>query len=453
MTDSDPGRQAFDLQFAPAAALKGDLRLPGDKSISHRALLLAALAEGESKITGLSDGGDVASTKAAIATLGASCSRQSENVLLVRGFAGSAIVAKTPQTLAMGNSGTTTRLLAGMLAAMPGMEVTLCGDESLSKRPMRRVSEPLQAMGASIGTAEHGGLPLKIKGRALKACQLRLEVASAQVSSAILLAALNTAGGSCVYVPGRVRDHTELMLPQFGCQLQVQKHASGSSLCLDGPQSLQAAAIDIAGDISSAAFFMVAAALIPDSDILLKSIGVNPTRTAIVDILRRMGASIDIVNGASRSGELVADLRVRYSGRLRATEITPDEVPAAIDELPVLLVAAAAATGRSSLRGAAELRHKESDRIAAMAANLSVLGIKLTARDDGMDIEGGTMLGGTVDSFADHRIAMAMAVAGLASTDGVLLKGAQAVAVSLPGFVELLRQLGVDSIKVHYGGG
>ena len=446
MTGAD-AQEAIDFRVTPASVVRGSLRLPGDKSMSHRALLLAGLASGSSRISGLADGADVASSRAAVEALGAQVRQLDAGTVEVRGFAGASGISRRPPPLDMGNSGTTTRLLAGMLAGMPGVEAELHGDSSLSRRPMLRVSEPLNAMGGAVTPASHGGLPMRISGRQLKACDLELEVASAQVASALLLAALHSEGHSQVRMPRQVRDHSERMLRRFKCELQVRPWRDGCRVSLVGPQQLQATELEVVGDISSAAFFIVLACLVPGSELLLEAVGVNPTRTGFLDILRRMGASIEEGNRRTVGGEPAADLLVRHNGRLKATDISPEEVPNAIDELPVLLVAAAAASGVSRLRGAGELRHKESDRVEAMAANLGSLGVKVRQRADGMDVEGGAIAGGAVSSFADHRVAMAMTVAALAGTGEVTVLDAGVTAVSLPGFVDLLRQLGVGSVS------
>ncbi len=416
--------------------------MPGDKSISHRALMFSALAVGESTATGLLEGEDVMATATAMRAMGADITRDDEGTWRIHGV-GVGGLLDPRQALDMGNSGTSTRLLMGIIASH-GIKATFTGDASLSGRPMGRVIEPLSKMGASFDASEGGTLPLTMRG-ALPAVPIeyRLPVASAQVKSAVLLAGLNTPGITTVIEPIPTRDHTERMLKGFGANLEVEEHYGVRSIRIHGEADLQAQHIVVPGDPSSAAFFMVAALLIEGSDLLLENVGLNPTRAGLVQVLRNMGGKIEEVNPCEVGGEPVADLRVRHS-QLNGIDIDPAIAPSMIDEFPVLFVAAALAKGTTRTSGLEELRVKESDRLSAMASALSVAGASVAETADGLVIEGtaGEPLRGTqtkpITTHLDHRIAMSMAVAGLASKDGVEVDDTSPIATSFPSFIELL---------------
>ena len=424
--------------------LQGELQPPGDKSISHRALILSSLAIGESHITGLLQGDDVLATAEACRQLGArvdierAAEGPAQAVTRVQGVGAAGLQAPS-KALDMGNSGTAMRLLAGVLAAQP-FDSTLVGDESLSRRPMRRVVEPLSRMGAHIETTQDGCAPLVIHGQPrLHGIEYELPVASAQVKSCVLLAGLFAAGRSCIREPQQSRDHTERMLPVFGVSLEHR-------VCVRGGQSLHAADIPGPADISSAAFFLVAAAVLPGSDLTLRNVGVNPTRDGIVRAMQAMGADLQLQNARQLGGEPVADLRIRHSTKLRGIELPPEWVPSLIDELPALMVLAAFAQGSTRVRGAAELRVKESDRIAVMARGLQTLGVALQEFPDGIDIHPATgpgrVMGGVVDAAGDHRCAMSFLVMGQFARDPVMVDGASHIDTSYPGFADDLRSVG-----------
>ncbi len=416
--------------------------MPGDKSISHRALMFSALAVGESTATGLLEGEDVMATAAAMRAMGADITRDDEGTWRIHGV-GVGGLLDPRQALDMGNSGTSTRLLMGIIASH-GIKATFTGDASLSGRPMGRVIEPLSKMGASFDASDGGTLPLTMRG-ALPAVPIeyRLPVASAQVKSAVLLAGLNTPGITTVIEPVPTRDHTERMLKGFGANLEAEEHYGVRSIRIHGEADLQAQHVVVPGDPSSAAFFMVAALLIEGSDLLLENVGLNPTRAGLVQVLRDMGGKIEEVNPREVGGEPVADLRVRHS-QLNGIDIDPAIAPSMIDEFPVLFVAAALAKGTTRTSGLEELRVKESDRLSAMASALSVAGASVAETADGLVIEGtaGEPLRGTqtkpITTHLDHRIAMSMAVAGLASKDGVEVDDTSPIATSFPSFIELL---------------
>lgn len=425
-----------DWTSAPAGPLRGELRVPGDKSISHRAIMLAALAEGTSRITGFLEGEDTRATARAFAQMGVriEAPQPSERVVHGAGLRG----LRAPNgPIDCGNAGTGMRLLAGLLAGQ-AFDSTLIGDESLSRRPMRRVTEPLIQMGARID-AEQGGLPpLRIAGkRALRGVDYEVPIASAQVKSAILLAGLYADGVTSVREPHPTRDYTERMLAAFGWPIEF---APGWAK-LGGGHRLQARAIEVPADFSSAAFFVVAASIVPGSEIVLRDVGINPRRTGLLHALRAMGADIDGINSRSIGGEPVADLVVRHAP-LHGIEVPLELVPDMIDEFPVLFIAAAAARGTTRIRGAAELRVKESDRIAVMAKGLRALGIRIEETPDGAIIEGGRFDGGEVDSAGDHRCAMGFAVAGLLAGEPIRIGDCANVATSFPGFVELANGCG-----------
>ena len=430
-----------DYVVHPSGPLRGEIRVPGDKSISHRAVMLGAIADGDTRIGGLLEGEDVLATVAAFRAMGVEIEGPHDGEAVIHGVGREGLRAPAA-AIDLGNSGTAMRLLAGLLAGQR-FGAVLVGDASLSRRPMRRITEPLSRMGARIGTADGGTPPLTIRpvGR-LAPIDYASPVASAQVKSCILLAGLYADGRTCVTEPAPARDHTERMLAAFGVALTREDTPAraGSRICVEGGGRLAATEIDVPGDISSAAFFLAAAAGRPGSDLLVRNVGMNPTRAGILAILERMGADVSRSNPRTAGGEPVADLRVR--GReLRGIDVDPALVPLAIDEFPAVFVAAAGARGVTRVTGAGELRVKESDRIAASATALATLGVPARATADGMVIEGGAMSGGEVDSAADHRIAMAFATA---SADApVRVRNCRNVATSFPGFEAVANAVGL----------
>ena len=431
------------LAISARGPLRGTVVVPGDKSISHRSLMFAGLAVGESRIEGLLEGEDVLATAAAMRAMGAQIERDAAGIWHVAGV-GVGGLLQPLGALDMGNSGTSTRLLMGLIASHP-ITATFTGDASLSKRPMGRVIEPLSAMGAEFTASPGGRLPLTMRGLSPAVpIHYTLPVASAQVKSAILLAGLNTPGLTRVLEPVPTRDHSERMLRGFGADLTVEETPQGRMIAIRGEAELKPQRITVPGDPSSAAFWMVAASIVPGSDIVIANVGLNPTRTGIVTALRMMGADITELNPRTVGGEPVADLQVRHAP-LSAIEVPPDLAPSMIDEYPVLFVAAAFAEGRTVARGAEELRVKESDRIAAMAAALAPNGVRLEEFEDGLAIvgTGGAPIAGgaPVASKLDHRIAMSMAVAGLGARDAISIDDAGPVATSYPGFFATLDQL------------
>ncbi len=434
---TETANQSPDYVIQPGGKLSGRLRVPGDKSISHRSVMLGALARGVTEVTGLLDGEDVMATLAAFRAMGIVAEGPRAGKLAIHG-AGLNGLRAPRAVLDMGNSGTAMRLMAGILAGQP-FDSVLTGDESLRKRPMGRVAEPLATMGAAIETAAGGKPPLNIRGgRRLHGIDYHLPVPSAQVKSALLLAGLYADGVTRVVEPAPTRDHTERMLRGFGYAVETD----GSVISLRGGGVLTACAIDVPADISSAAFFLVGAIIAPGSDLVLEHVGINPTRIGVLNILRAMGAGIDVFNERTVGGEPVADLHVR-SSPLRGIAIPEDQVPLAIDEFPALFIAAACATGRTVLSGAQELRVKESDRIAVMAEGLQQLGIAVHETPDGIIIEGGALRSGTVDSRGDHRIAMAFAMAALRAAGSIRVRDCRNVATSFPGFVPLAARAGL----------
>ncbi len=426
------------MTVAAGGCLQGEVPVPGDKSISHRSVMLGALADGVTEIHGFLEGEDPMATLQAFRAMGVRIEGPDQGHVVVHGV-GMHGLKPPPRPLYLGNSGTSMRLLAGLLAAQP-FDTTLTGDDSLSSRPMRRVTEPLATMGAEIATTEAGTPPLKIKGgRQLKGIEYEMPVASAQVKSALLLAGLYAEGRTCVIEPGPSRDHTERMLQGFGYPVE----RNGDRVCIEGGGRLRAMRIQVPGDISSAAFFMVGAAIARDSDVLLKNVGINPTRTGVIDILQQMGAEITLENERRAGAEPVADIRVR-GGELHGIEIPAELVPLAIDEFPVLFIAAACAEGETVLTGARELRVKESDRIQVMADGLNELGIDARPTEDGIVIRGGKMQGGRVNSHGDHRIAMAFAMAGLCASNPVVIDDCANVRTSFPDFVATAWRLGMN---------
>jgi len=430
------GGAAVDWIASRGNALHGELIVPGDKSVSHRAVMLASLADGSSRIDGFLEGEDTRATAAIFAQLGVRIEAPSPSQRIVHGVGVDGLRA-SHAPLDCGNAGTGMRLLSGLLAAQP-FDSVLIGDASLSKRPMRRVIDPLARMGARID-AETGGLPpLRIHGgQRLHGIEFASEVASAQVKSAVLLAGLYAEDETIVSEPHPTRDYTERMLSAFGVEIDFSPgHAR-----LRGGQRLRATDVAVPADFSSAAFFIVAATLVPGSELRLSAVGLNPRRTGLLAALRAMGADIREEHHASHGGEPVADLVVRHAP-LRGIEIPVELVPDMIDEFPILAIAAACAEGTTVIRGAKELRVKESDRIASMASGLLALGVRIEEQPDGAIIEGGTLRGGTVASLGDHRVAMAFAVAGQMVRGDVLIRDIANVATSFPGFDALARQAG-----------
>ena len=430
-------QRRLDYLIHPAtSALQGRIQVPGDKSISHRAVILGALAAGASECRGFLDSADTRATMAALRQMGVQMSLEGEH-LCVNGV-GLHGLSAPPAALDLGNSGTSARLLLGVLAGQR-FSTTLCGDESLQRRPMRRVADPLNAMQAEVQITPDGALPARITGnRRLRAIRYELPVASAQLKSALLLAGLYAEGETVLTEPAPTRDHTERMLAHFGCPIA----RAGAQLRLSS-RPLQANALQIPGDISSAAFLLVAASIVPDSDVLIEGVGLNPTRDAVLEILRLMGADLSLNNRVEGNGEPRADLRVKYRP-LQGITIPPALVPVAIDEFPAIMAAAAHARGETVLHGAAELRVKESDRIAALAAGLQNLGLRVATSPDGLRVQGGRPDAGVEHSHGDHRIAMAFAVTALAATGPVTVQDCKNIDTSFPGFSARCRQLGCE---------
>ncbi len=421
-------------KIQPAKRLTGSVHFPGDKSISHRYAMLAAIAEGTSEIHFFSTSADCQSTLACLKKLGVKIERK-DNVVTIYG-AGLEGLRPASGELDAGNSGSTMRMLSGILAAQPFRSV-LTGDASLSRRPMKRVIEPLTQMGARIRSADGGVPPLEIEGRALKPIRCELPVASAQVKSAILLAGLFADGETEVIEPVATRDHTEIALEQMGAE--VGRHRR--TIRVKGRAKLQGKKLYVPGDLSSAAFFMVAALIVPESNLVLQNVGLNPTRTAILDLLVPMGGRVKVLNVEMVNGELIGDLHAETS-KLRGGEIPPEIVPALIDELPVLAVMATQTEEGLTFRGAAELRVKESDRIAAVAKNLRAMGAEVEEFPDGLRVTGGQSLrGAEIDSAGDHRIAMAFAVAGLVARGTTVIRDRGCVDISFPEFFQTLSQV------------
>ena len=424
------------FECLPGGTVSGLIRVPGDKSISHRSIILSSIAEGTSQISGFLQGEDSLNTLCAFQAMGVSIERNNDRVS-VKGV-GLHGLSKPENPLDMGNSGTAMRLLLGLLAGQ-AFDTTLTGDESLSKRPMNRVIEPLRSMNAIIDSQPGGMAPLEVHAQSqLRAIDYQMPIASAQVKSCLLLASLYVEGKSTISEPAPTRDHTERMLRGFGCEVDT----NGSNISIEGRQTLYACNIEVPADISSAAFFLVAASIAPESEITLQHVGINPTRTGIIEILKLMGANITLVNERDIGGEPVADIQVR-SAALKGIKIPESLVPLAIDEFPVLFIAAACAKGETVLTGAEELRVKESDRIQVMADGLITLGVEVEPKADGIRIQGGPMGGGVVESHGDHRIAMAFSIASLRANEAISIVNCSNVNTSFPGFVDLARQAGV----------
>jgi len=430
--------RTIDYVVQAGGKLTGRVRVPGDKSISHRSVMLGSLAEGTTRVTGLLEGEDVLSTLGAFRAMGVQAEGPDHGRLVIRGVGLRGLKAPA-HPLDMGNSGTAMRLMAGILAGQ-AFDSELVGDASLSQRPMKRVADPLGKMGAVIATADGGRPPLRIKGgQKLRAIDYKMPMASAQVKSCLLLAGLYAGGETAVTEPAPTRDHTERMLRGFGYAVQT----AGARISLRGGGRLKACDIDVPADISSATFFLVGASIAPGSDVVLEHVGINPTRIGVINILKLMGANLELQNSREVGGEPVADIRVR-AAPLRGVRIPGDQVPLAIDEFPALFIAAACASGETTLTGAHELRVKESDRIAVMAQGLQRLGIAARETPDGIVIQGGNMQGGEVDSHGDHRIAMSFAMAALRATGPVTVRDCKNVDTSFPGFVELARRAGLE---------
>jgi 3-phosphoshikimate 1-carboxyvinyltransferase len=428
----------MEFKVLPGGALTGEVRVPGDKSISHRSIMLGALAEGTSRVTGFLEGEDALATVNAFRAMGVQIDGPTGGEVVIRGV-GMRGLRDPGKPLDMGNSGTSMRLLSGLLAGQ-AFDSVLTGDQSLCGRPMGRVIDPLTLMGAEIHGAEGGRPPLKISGgRPLHGIHYDLPMASAQVKSCVLLAGMYGSGRTSVTEPAPTRDHTERMLRGFGYEVRRDNDV----ISLEGGGVLHAADIDVPGDISSATFFLVAASIAPGSDLTLTHVGVNPTRIGVLNILSLMGADITLDNEREVGGEPVADIRVR-SAPLKGIEIPADQVPLAIDEFPALFVAAACAEGRTVLRGAEELRVKESDRIASMAEGLTTLGVAVEVLEDGIIIDAGKIGGGTVRTFHDHRIAMSFAIAALRAEREIRVLDCDHVATSFPGFDTMARGLGLN---------
>jgi 3-phosphoshikimate 1-carboxyvinyltransferase len=438
-----PTLDSLPVRIEPVSALDGHVAVPGDKSISHRAVLIGAISEGETLISGFGRSADTESTIGAVRALGVDVEEHDVDTLTVHGVGLHGL--RAPETpIDCGNAGTLVRLLAGILAGQEWQEFELAGDQSLSARPMDRIALPLARMGAGVETV-NGLLPLGIQGRPLRGITYELPVASAQVKSCVLLAGLYAEGDTTVVEPIPTRDHTERMLELAGARVTRRP----TSVTVERAERLRLPAVEIPGDISSAAPFLVGAAIIPGSSITIHGVGLNPRRAGVLDVLERMGARVAIYNRRSIGGEPAGDVEVRASDLVGAT-IGAEEVPSLIDELPILAVAACHARGETIVRGAGELRAKESDRIEAVVEELRRIGGHIRATRDGFRIKGvpARLRGGVVDSHGDHRLAMLGAIAGLASREGVELRGAEAAAVSFPGFFEVLEQIAPGA--VHY---
>ncbi|EAW35794.1 3-phosphoshikimate 1-carboxyvinyltransferase [Lyngbya sp. PCC 8106] len=420
-------------------SLHGSIEIPGDKSISHRALMLGALATGTTIIEGLLLGADPRSTASCFSQMGAQISELNEKRVEVRGI-GLGQLHEPTAVLDAGNSGTTLRLMLGILASHPDRFFTVTGDHSLVRRPMDRVVKPLQEMGAMIWGREGGSFaPLAIQGQRLNPIHYKSPIASAQVKSCVLLAGLMAEGETTVTEPALSRDHSERMLRAFGATVTVDPETHSATVI--GPATLQGQPVVVPGDISSAAFWLVAGAIIPGSELLIQNVGVNPTRTGILDALEMMEADIQLENQREVAGEPVADLRVKYS-QLKACTLEGALIPRLIDEIPILAVAATSAQGTTIIRDAEELRVKESDRITVMAAELNRMGAKISELPDGMEIVGGTALtGAEVDSYTDHRIAMSLAIAALKASGKTTIGRAEAASISYPQFTTTLQQI------------
>ncbi|HEX7080241.1 MAG TPA: 3-phosphoshikimate 1-carboxyvinyltransferase [Gammaproteobacteria bacterium] len=430
----------------PVTRVGGMLEVPGDKSISHRALMLGAVAEGDTLIRGFLHGEDCVATRAALEALGVPIADGDGGTVRISGV-GAHGLRGAARALDLGNSGTAIRLMTGLLAGQP-FDSELTGDASLRRRPMERVAAPLRRMGARIATSD-GRAPIRISGGArLRGAECTLDVASAQIKSALLLAALQASGTTMIRSPGPSRDHTERMLRSMGALLDVDDE--GLVVSVEGPQTLRGIEIDVPGDLSSAAFFLVAGCLGARDGLLLRNVGMNPTRIGLLTILGAMGARIEVRSPRTAGAEPVADLYVEQA-ELKGVDVPPELVPLAIDEFPILFVAAAGARGPTIVRGADELRHKESDRLAVMAKGLTALGARVDERPAGLIIEGGRLSGGEVHSHGDHRVAMSFAVASLISDGPILIRETAQVATSFPGFTRAAAAAGLRIDELREG--
>lgn len=440
LTASPPHQQLAVTVPPDGVALTGTIQVPGDKSISHRSLMLGAIAQGETRIQGLLLGEDPRSTAKCFRAMGVEISNLADEWVTVRGV-GLGNLQEPADVLDAGNSGTTLRLMLGLLASHPDRVFTVTGDSSLRSRPMGRVIQPLTQMGATIwGRQGHTLAPLAVQGRALKPTHYHSPIASAQVKSCVLLAGLLTEGPTTVTEPSRSRDHSERMLQAFGADLTLDQAAC--TVTVHGPAHLTGQTVIVPGDISSAAFWLVGAAITPGSELVIENVGVNPTRTGILEALQAMNADITLENQRLVTGEPVADLRVRY-GPLTGATFSGDLIPRMIDEIPVLAVAALFAQGPTIIKDAAELRVKESDRLAVMATELNRMGANVTELPDGLEIAGGlsNLMGDQVDSFTDHRVGMSLAIAALRAQGTTTIQRAEAAAISYPTFLDTLKQV------------
>ena len=421
----------MELEISPAKSINGVLEMPGDKSISHRALIFGSLCEGRVEVKNFLEAGDCLSTLESLRKLGVAIERKGSDAVVCG--VGKYGFKQPSEAIDVKNSGTTMRILPGLLAAQP-YETTLVGDSSLSKRPMNRVIEPLTKMGAKIESREGGLAPLKIIGGELKGIDYTSPVASAQVKSALLLAGLYADGRTTVHEKYQSRDHTERMLKYLGADIEI----NGTSYTIEGNSQLAAKPIIVPGDISSAAFFIVAALLL-DSDLTIKNVGVNKTRTGVLEVLKKAGANIELHEETLNNNEPVADLHIQ-SSKLAPITITAEDVPLLVDEIPILAVAATQIDGVSVISGAEELRVKETDRLEAISSQLKIMGANIEEKKDGLIIKGPTKLSGaTLDSGGDHRMAMSLAIAALVAEGQTVIKGAESIDISLPGFKDLLQ--------------
>ena len=415
--------------------LNGEITIPADKSISHRAVMLAALAKGKSVISNFSSGADCWSTLNAFRALGVEINKIDSKIIEV---VSTGVLKKPSSALDMGNSGTTTRLISGILAGQ-NFDSKLIGDTSLSKRPMRRIMEPLSLMGADIESI-NGYIPLFIKGKNLKGITYSSSLSSAQVKSCVLLAGLNknTTGRTTYIEPSVSRNHTELMLKYLGAEIDLEENKT-----IISPSELNAKDIEIVGDISSAAFFLIAGLIVPNSDFIVKNVGINPTRTGILDVIKRMNGNIELLNQREVSGELVADIRVQYTDSLKGCIIEKDDIPRLIDELPIIAVLASQASGETVVRNAEDLRNKEADRITCLVNELQKIGVDIEENPDGFIIRGKTELLGNaeLESYHDHRLAMSFYIAGLVCKNEISIKDFEWINISLPEFEELMERL------------
>jgi len=432
----------IDYFTKPGGRLTGEFRVPGDKSISHRSIMFGAIADGTTHVTGFLQGEDSLNTLRAFRAMGVTIDGPDEKgEVIIQGVGVDGLKAPGG-VIDLGNSGTSIRLMSGLLSGQ-SFDIELSGDRSLSKRPMKRVTDPLALMGAKVDAEKGGRPPLKIHGgQAMKGINYTLPMASAQVKSCLLLAGMYAEGTTCVTEPATTRDHTERMLNAFGYPVVTKNN----QMCIEGGGRLIACDIDVPADISSAAFFLVGASIAEGSDITLQHVGINPTRTGVIDILKLMGANIELLNERVAGGEPVADIRVR-SARLKGIQVPEELVPLAIDEFPALFVAAACAEGQTIVTGAEELRVKESDRIQVMADGLQILGVDAQPTADGMIINGGKIGGGKVHSRDDHRIAMAFTMASLCADDEIQIEDCENVDTSFPDFVGLATKAGMNVVS------